>query len=89
MALPSEPITPAEQRVLSGLCQGLSNKAIAAALVLSPRTIESHVSSLLAKTGCHSRTELLLWSLNGQAGSGDTIQPAGLVHPCHCPRSPA
>lgn len=89
MALPTKLITPAEQRVLTGLCQGLSNKAIAAALVLSPRTIESHVSSLLAKTGCHSRTELLLWSLASQAGSGDTIQPEGLAHPCHGPRSPA
>jgi DNA-binding NarL/FixJ family response regulator len=89
MARPTEPITPAEQRVLAWLCQGLSNKAIAAALVLSPRTIESHVSSLLAKTGCHSRTELLLWSLDGRAGSGDTMRPARLPHPSHSPQSPA
>jgi DNA-binding CsgD family transcriptional regulator len=31
--------------------------------VLSPRTVESHVSSLLAKTGCRNRTQLLLWLL--------------------------
>jgi DNA-binding NarL/FixJ family response regulator len=57
------PITAAEARVLQELRQGSSNRSIAAALVLSPRTVESHVSSLLAKTGCRSRTQLLLWAL--------------------------
>ncbi|CAK6693154.1 MULTISPECIES: response regulator transcription factor [unclassified Synechococcus] len=54
--------TPAEQRVLGWLVRGLSNKAIAAELVLSPRTVESHVSSLLAKAGCSNRSQLLLWA---------------------------
>ncbi len=44
-------ITAAETQVLQALEQGLSNKAIAAVLVLSPRTVECHVSHLLAKTG--------------------------------------
>ena len=57
------PITAAEARVLQELRQGSSNRSIPAALVLSPRTVESHVSSLLAKTGCRSRTQLLLWAL--------------------------
>jgi DNA-binding NarL/FixJ family response regulator len=56
-------ITPAEHRVLSLLSRGHSNRHIAAHLVLSPRTVESHVSNLLAKTGCRSRTQLLLWAL--------------------------
>jgi DNA-binding NarL/FixJ family response regulator len=56
-------ITPAEHRVLDLLRRGDSNRGIAAQLVLSPRTVESHVSSLLAKTGCRSRTQLLLWAL--------------------------
>ncbi len=54
--------TPAEQRVLVWLARGLSNKAIAAELVLSPRTVESHVSNLLAKAGCSNRSQLLLWA---------------------------
>lgn len=56
-------ITPAEQRVLDLLRRGDSNRHIAAQLVLSPRTVECHVSHLLAKTGCRSRTQLLLWAL--------------------------
>jgi DNA-binding NarL/FixJ family response regulator len=56
-------ITPAEQRVLDLLRRGDSNSHIAAQLVLSPRTVECHVSHLLAKTGCRNRTQLLLWAL--------------------------
>jgi DNA-binding NarL/FixJ family response regulator len=57
------PLTPAELRVLTVLRRGSSNGRIAEELVLSRRTIESHVSSLLAKTGCRNRSELLLWAL--------------------------
>jgi len=56
-------ITPAEAKVLSLLRHGESNRGIAQALVLSTRTVEGHVSSLLAKTGCRNRTQLTLWSL--------------------------
>jgi len=61
--LPDTPFTPAELRVLEQLRRGLSNKGIAGVLVLSPRTVESHVSQLLAKTGCTNRTQLLVWAL--------------------------
>jgi len=57
-------ITPAERRVLGLLTQGMSNRAIASALVLSPRTVESHVSSMLEKSGCRQRCELLVWALS-------------------------
>jgi DNA-binding NarL/FixJ family response regulator len=60
---PLAPITPAEQRVLDALLSGSSNRAIAARLVISPRTVETHVSNLLAKTGCRNRTQLVLWTL--------------------------
>ena len=89
MALASDRITPAEERVLRLLQQGLANKAIAAALVLSPRTIESHVSSLLAKTGCRSRTELLLWALRSCQATGDTMPSAGAASRRHRPQLPA
>lgn len=63
------PISRAERRVLSLMLRGLSNGAIASTLSLSRRTVEGHVSVLLRKTGCHSRTQLVLWAL-GQ-GYGD------------------
>jgi DNA-binding NarL/FixJ family response regulator len=44
--------------VLRLVAGGLSNADIAERLYLSPRTVETHVSSLLARTGCHSRQEL-------------------------------
>ena len=70
-------ITPAEQRVLSALCGGGSNRAIAACLVLSTRTVEGHISSLLLKTGCHRRTQLVLWALrHSQPPVGSTPMPA-------------
>ncbi len=61
--LGSPVLTPAERRVLHLLAEGRSNKGIAAALTLSHRTVESHVSHLLAKTGCRNRSQLLLWAL--------------------------
>lgn len=61
--LTSPVLTPAERRVLHMLKDGRSNKGIAAALTLSHRTVESHVSHLLAKTGCNNRSQLLLWAL--------------------------
>lgn len=57
------PISRAERRVLTLLLEGLSNGAIADALTVSRRTVEGHVSALLRKTGCHSRTQLVLWAL--------------------------
>ncbi|MGB5134362.1 MAG: helix-turn-helix transcriptional regulator [Prochlorococcaceae cyanobacterium] len=63
-------ISQAEQKVLEQLVRGLSNKGIAAVLVLSPRTIESHISNLLSKTGCSSRTQLLLWALSRESDKG-------------------
>jgi DNA-binding NarL/FixJ family response regulator len=58
--------TPAELRVLGLVCRGHSNRDIASSLVVSVRTVESHISSLLAKTGCRNRTQLLIWTLTSR-----------------------
>ncbi|MCP9929102.1 response regulator transcription factor [Cyanobium sp. CH-040] len=70
MSRPHSAISQAERRILEHLELGLTNKDIAAALVLSPRTVESHISTLLSKTGCRSRTQLLLWALSRESGKG-------------------
>ena len=51
-------ITGREADVLRLVIDGRANKEIAAALGLSPRTVEKHVESLLRKTRARSRTEL-------------------------------
>lgn len=56
----AEGITDREADVLRLVIDGLANKQIAAALGLSPRTVEKHVESLLRKAGARSRTELAI-----------------------------
>jgi two-component system response regulator DegU len=46
-----------ELDVLRLLSDGLTDRAIASALAISPRTVESHVSSLLRKLGARNRAE--------------------------------
>jgi DNA-binding CsgD family transcriptional regulator/tetratricopeptide (TPR) repeat protein len=51
-------VTSREMDVLRLVASGLTNVDIAQRLYLSPRTVETHVSSLLARTGCRSRQGL-------------------------------
>jgi DNA-binding CsgD family transcriptional regulator/tetratricopeptide (TPR) repeat protein len=55
---PGDPLTSQETRVVLLVARGLSNREIAAALFVSPKTVEHHVSSALRKRGMRSRTEL-------------------------------
>jgi two-component system, NarL family, response regulator LiaR len=55
--VPGHDLTPREREVLALLIEGLSNTEIAEQLVVSPSTIKSHVSHILAKLGVSSRTE--------------------------------
>lgn len=57
-ALRAAGITLREYEVLRLLGKRLRNKEIAERLHLSQRTVETHVSSLLAKTGLPDRIEL-------------------------------
>lgn len=46
-----------EVEVLALLADGLTDREIAAGLVISPRTVESHVSAILRKLGVRNRAE--------------------------------
>jgi predicted ATPase/DNA-binding CsgD family transcriptional regulator len=50
-------LTRCEQQVLRLLAKGLSNPEIADALIVSPRTAQTHVSNILGKLGVHGRAE--------------------------------
>lgn len=53
----SDALTHREQEVLALMAKGLSNPEIAERLTVSPVTVKFHVSNILAKLGCTSRTE--------------------------------
>lgn len=52
-------LTTREKSVLQFLLQGKTNKQIAAELGISDYTVRDHVSSLLFKSECSNRTELI------------------------------
>jgi len=52
-------LTPREQDVFALLVRGLSSKAIAAELSLSPKTVEDHRAQIAAKTGTSGLAQLI------------------------------
>jgi DNA-binding CsgD family transcriptional regulator len=55
-------LTERERQVARLLAQGRANRDIAAALVLSERTVEKHISNILGKLGLTSRLEVAAWA---------------------------
>ena len=51
-------VTAREAEVLGLVVQGMTNAQVAQRLFLSPRTVDTHVANLLAKTGAGTRAEL-------------------------------
>ncbi len=58
-----EQLTPRERDVLVGVARGLSNKAIAAELGISRRTVEAHRESMMRKLEIHSVAGLTRFAL--------------------------
>lgn len=50
-------LTPKELRVLAGIATGKLNKQIAYDLDVTEKTVKAHVTTILRKLGCHSRTQ--------------------------------
>jgi DNA-binding NarL/FixJ family response regulator len=56
-------LTPTELKVVQLVARGSANREIALQMNVSQRTIESHVSNMLGKTGLTNRTELARWAI--------------------------
>jgi DNA-binding CsgD family transcriptional regulator len=62
-------LTRREQQIAELVAQGMSNKSIAADLVISQRTAESHVEHILNKLGFTSRSQIAAWVSQGRKAS--------------------
>ena len=56
-------LTPRELEVLRHLARGMSNKEIAKSLVLSEKTVKTHVSNILQKLDLADRTQAALYAV--------------------------
>ncbi|WP_250036323.1 LuxR C-terminal-related transcriptional regulator [Paractinoplanes maris] len=63
-AMEPPPFSPREAEVLALLREGLTDREIAARLVVSPKTIEKHVAAVLRKTGTTRRTAAVVVALD-------------------------
>lgn len=59
----SSHLTDREQEVLTYLAEGASNEEIAAALVISPKTVARHRENIMRKLNLHSRSELVRYAI--------------------------
>ncbi len=65
-------LTEREIEVVRLVARGMSNREIADAMVISEKTVKTHVSSILGKLGLEDRTQLAIYALkHGLAGEGD------------------
>jgi DNA-binding NarL/FixJ family response regulator len=61
-----EDLTDAENRIAEAVARGLSNKEIAAEFEVSVRTVENHISHILAKKGFNNRVEIARYVLENR-----------------------
>ncbi|MBB5625420.1 ATP-binding protein [Sphaerisporangium krabiense] len=68
------PLTRRETEISGLVAEGLSNKEIAARLVIAQRTAEGHIEHILSKLGFHSRAQIAVWvaeQRRAHEGGGD------------------
>lgn len=56
-------ISPAEQRIITLVSRGMSNKEIASELSLSEGTVRNYLSNILEKLNLRDRTQLAIWAI--------------------------
>jgi DNA-binding CsgD family transcriptional regulator len=63
-------LTPTESRIVALVPAGHTNKEVAAALYLSPKTVEGNLRNVFRKVGVQTRTELARHVLAGRLSQG-------------------
>jgi len=63
-------LTEREREVLAEIARGRSNREIARALVLSEKTVKTHVSAILMKLDLQDRTQAALYAVRHNLDSG-------------------
>jgi DNA-binding NarL/FixJ family response regulator len=79
-------LTPREQEVLALLASGYSSAQVAHELVISPRTVGTHVQHILSKLGVSSRTQAVAFAHH--VGLADVVEHSLVVQRTAAHRSP-
>ena len=77
--LPGVNLSPREREILALLAEGRSQKQIAAALLISSKTVATHIQHLLSKLDVHSRAEAVAAAYQGGLGEADMYAPLPAV----------
>jgi DNA-binding CsgD family transcriptional regulator len=64
------PLSERELEVAELVAKGLTDREIAAELVIAQRTAESHVQHILTKMGFRSRSQIAAWAVTGKGRGG-------------------
>ncbi len=65
----AEELTERELEALRLIARGLNNREIAEKMVISEKTVKTHVSNILGKLGVEDRTQAAIWALKHGIGT--------------------
>ncbi len=68
---PANDLTEREMEVLRLIARGLSNRDIAEKMIISEKTVKTHVSNILSKLNLEDRTQAAIWAIKHGLGAED------------------